>query len=127
VKAATREAELEDMLGTIGQTFLGVTLNCARCHNHKFDPIPQSDYYRVKAVFQGVRHGERDLLTPEERKLRDTEAAQNKSKLPQTDRPQPSIPMGYVAKPEKPEATFVLHRGEPDRKPSKSRPARCLP
>jgi hypothetical protein len=67
VKAATRESELEDMIGTVGQTFLGVTLNCARCHDHKFDPIPQRDYYRVKAVLQGVRHGERPLVTPAEK------------------------------------------------------------
>jgi hypothetical protein len=81
VRAATREAEMEDMLGTIGQTFLGVTLNCARCHNHKFDPIPQVDYYRVKAVFQGVRHGERSILTNAEQKRRDTEIAQTKAGL----------------------------------------------
>src|SRR4030095_12853797 len=81
VKAATREAEMEDMLGTIGQTFLGVTLNCARCHNHKFDPIPQRDYYRIKAVFQGVRHGERSILTNAEQKRRDTEIAQTKAGL----------------------------------------------
>jgi Protein of unknown function (DUF1549)/Protein of unknown function (DUF1553)/Concanavalin A-like lectin/glucanases superfamily len=66
LRAAVREAELEDMVGTVGQTFLGVTLNCARCHAHKFDPVPQQDYYRVKAVFQGIRHGNRSLLTPEE-------------------------------------------------------------
>jgi len=81
VRAMVREAELEDMLGTIGQTFLGVTLNCARCHNHKFDPIPQRDYYRIKAVFQGVRHGERSLVTKEEETRRASEAAAKKHKL----------------------------------------------
>jgi hypothetical protein len=81
VRAMVREAELEDMLGTIGQTFLGVTLNCARCHNHKFDPIPQRDYYRIKAVFQGVRHGERSLVTKEEETRRASEAAMKKQKL----------------------------------------------
>lgn len=63
LRAMVREAEMEDLVGTVGQTFLGLTLNCARCHDHKFDPIPQRDYYRVKAVFQGVRHGERPLMT----------------------------------------------------------------
>lgn len=63
LRAMVREAELEDIVGTVGQTFLGLTLNCARCHDHKFDPIPQRDYYRIKAVFQGVRHGERSLMT----------------------------------------------------------------
>ncbi|MDB5337359.1 MAG: Protein of unknown function (DUF1553)/Protein of unknown function (DUF1549)/Planctomycete [Planctomycetaceae bacterium] len=50
----SREENLEEMLTTVGQTFLGLTVNCARCHDHKFDPIPQTDYYRMKAVFEGV-------------------------------------------------------------------------
>ncbi len=58
-----RENQLEEMLSVVGQTFLGLTVNCARCHDHKFDPIPQRDYYRVKAAFEGVWLGERDLLT----------------------------------------------------------------
>ena len=81
VRAMVREAELEDMVGTIGQTFLGVTLNCARCHNHKFDPIPTRDYYRVKAVFQGVRHGERSIVTKEEEVRRANEASARKKQL----------------------------------------------
>jgi hypothetical protein len=85
VRAMVREAELEDMVGTIGQTFLGVTLNCARCHNHKFDPIPQRDYYRIKAVFQGVRHGERSLMTKEEETRRVTEAARRKKQLAEVE------------------------------------------
>ncbi len=85
VRAMVREAELEDMLGTIGQTFLGVTLNCARCHNHKFDPIPQRDYYRIKAVFQGVRHGERSLVTKEEETRRASEASSRKKQLAEVE------------------------------------------
>ena len=45
--------------------FLGLTVGCARCHNHKFDPIPQTDYYAIKACLAGVQHGERKLRTPE--------------------------------------------------------------
>jgi len=58
-KMITREDELEDLLGVVGQSFLGLTVNCARCHAHKFDPIPHEDYYRMKSVFEGVKHGER--------------------------------------------------------------------
>jgi hypothetical protein len=58
-RAITREEEMEDLVSVVGQTFLGLTVNCARCHDHKFDPIPLADYYRVKAVFDGVKHGER--------------------------------------------------------------------
>jgi hypothetical protein len=63
-KAITREEELEDLISVVGQTFLGLTINCARCHSHKFDPIPQQEYYRIKSVFEGVKHGERPLATP---------------------------------------------------------------
>src|SRR5712692_10757953 len=78
-RAAVREDQLEEMLGVVGQTFLGLTVNCARCHDHKFDPIPQKDYYRLKAVFEGVwqpTQGDeltadgRPLLTPAELQAR---------------------------------------------------------
>jgi hypothetical protein len=41
-----------DMVDTTGAVFLGLTVGCARCHDHKFDPIPQKDYYRTQAIFQ---------------------------------------------------------------------------
>jgi hypothetical protein len=63
VRLRAREEELEDMVGTVGQTFLGLTVNCARCHAHKFDPIPQADYYRLRAAFDGVRFGDRRLTS----------------------------------------------------------------
>jgi hypothetical protein len=49
--AQTRMDELDDLLATAGGSMLGMTIGCARCHNHKFDPIPQKDYYRMQAVF----------------------------------------------------------------------------
>ncbi|HLU46971.1 MAG TPA: DUF1549 domain-containing protein, partial [Planctomycetota bacterium] len=49
-----RYDELDDIVSTTGQAFLGLTLNCARCHDHKLDPIPQEDYYRVLAFFHNV-------------------------------------------------------------------------
>ncbi|MEX2027695.1 MAG: DUF1549 domain-containing protein, partial [Pirellulaceae bacterium] len=57
--AQQRADELHDMVSTTGATFLALTVGCARCHTHKFDPIPQTDYYALKAVFAGVQHGER--------------------------------------------------------------------
>lgn len=65
-RTITREEELEDLVGTVAQGLLGMTVNCARCHAHKFDPIPQRDYYRIKSVFEGVRHGERPIAPPAE-------------------------------------------------------------
>jgi len=45
---------LDDLVATTGQVFLGLTVNCARCHDHKIDPIPQSDYYGMVAFFHGI-------------------------------------------------------------------------
>ena len=59
--ANQRADELHDMVSTAGSAFLGMTIGCARCHDHKFDPISQRDYYSIKAVFAGVRHGEREI------------------------------------------------------------------
>jgi mono/diheme cytochrome c family protein len=57
--AQQRADELHDMVSTIGSAFLGLTVGCARCHAHKFDPVSQVDYYRLTAVVAGVQHGER--------------------------------------------------------------------
>ena len=51
----------DDMVSTVAASFLSVTLHCARCHEHKFDPISQRDYYRMQAVFAGVARGDRDF------------------------------------------------------------------
>ena len=56
-----RMNELADMVNTTSTAFLGLTVGCARCHNHKFDPISQSDFYAMQAVFTGVRFGEREI------------------------------------------------------------------
>jgi len=48
---SARSIELDDMVGTVGTAMLGLTIACARCHDHKFDPVPQADYYRMAATF----------------------------------------------------------------------------
>jgi hypothetical protein len=80
-RAITREEEMEDLVSVVGQTFLGLTVNCARCHDHKFDPIPLSDYYRVKAVFDGVRHGDRTVEGSGERTAREARLAEARKTL----------------------------------------------
>ena len=62
-KLKARQDELNDMIAGTGGAFLGLTLHCARCHDHKFDPVAQTDYYAMQAIFAGVRHGERPLAT----------------------------------------------------------------
>ena len=47
--------QLDDMVTTTAQAFLGLTMNCSRCHEHKLDPIPQVDYYRFLAFFRNIK------------------------------------------------------------------------
>ncbi|HEV3236720.1 MAG TPA: DUF1549 and DUF1553 domain-containing protein, partial [Gemmataceae bacterium] len=64
-KEKTRLLDRDDMVSTTVGTFLSMTAHCARCHDHKFDPIPQKDYYRLQAVFAGVDRGDRPFATKE--------------------------------------------------------------
>ena len=59
VEAVTRQEWLDDITHTTGTAFTGLTMNCAKCHDHKFDPIPTKDYYRLQAVFATTRFAER--------------------------------------------------------------------
>ncbi len=61
VAAITRQLFLDDVTHHVGQSFLGLTLGCARCHDHKFDPIPTKDYYRMQAVFSKTAFARRPL------------------------------------------------------------------
>ena len=56
-----RSNELADIVGVTGSTFLGLTIGCARCHDHKFDPVSQVDFFSMQSVFEGVRLGERPI------------------------------------------------------------------
>jgi len=83
--ANERADELHDMVSTTGSTFLGLTVGCARCHYHKFDPISQVDYYALKAVFEGVQHGERKLRTPQDGE-REAKLEQSRRRLGEVER-----------------------------------------
>lgn len=84
----TRMDELDDLVTTTSLTFLGLTVGCARCHNHKFDPIPQKDYYRMQAVFFSTKPAEHPLVKPEVvaaykaelKRIEDLQAPLNKAK-----------------------------------------------
>ena len=64
-RATNRYNELDDMLATTGATFLGLTIGCARCHDHKFDPIPTRDYYRMLAAFTTTKRQEHSMAPPD--------------------------------------------------------------
>ena len=59
---SARYNELDDMVSTTGTAMLGLTIGCARCHDHKYDPIPSVDYYRLASVFTTAIRSEIDLV-----------------------------------------------------------------
>lgn len=64
LKRMARADDLDDMVTTNITATMGLTVNCARCHDHKLDPIPQKDYYRLSAVFAGTARGDRTVSPP---------------------------------------------------------------
>ncbi len=78
--AQIRANTIDEMIRATGETFLGLTIGCARCHDHKFDPVKQQDYYRLYSTFAGVFHGNRVVATEDQRR----ELAKKKRPLDQT-------------------------------------------
>ena len=65
-----RQIYLDDVVNSVGQTFLSTTMRCFKCHDHKFDPLPTKDYYRMYATFAGTQLAERPAsYLPEENML----------------------------------------------------------
>ncbi len=87
-----RYDNLNDIVDTSAQVFLGLTMGCARCHSHKLDPIPQSDYYRYLSFFEGVdTRNRRDRVlryigTPFEKQVAEQKAQRLKEHLEITER-----------------------------------------
>ncbi|MEC9093729.1 MAG: DUF1553 domain-containing protein [Planctomycetota bacterium] len=76
MKLLARQDEIEEVLATLGQTFVGLTINCARCHDHKYDPITQKDYYQMASAISGLGHGEQTVKSQvDENQIRDLDQA----------------------------------------------------
>lgn len=74
-----------DAINVLGSGIMGLTIECARCHSHKYDPIPHRDYYRFKAIFQGALD-EHDWLTFRNRSL-DIDTAERRKRVAQMNPP----------------------------------------
>ncbi|WP_161625804.1 DUF1553 domain-containing protein [Singulisphaera acidiphila] len=121
MRKVVRQDELEDMVSTVGQTFLGLTIHCARCHDHKFDPIRQVDYYRIVASLAGVRHGVQDVapLAPDVQAARQRigELQRRVLEIDEPTRPQPpsALTDQTPATPPHPIARWDFDQDEQDR------------
>ncbi len=68
--AQIRSDQMDEMIRATSEAFLGLTMGCARCHDHKFDPLLTKDYYSMFATFAGVVHGPREVASNEQRAAR---------------------------------------------------------
>ncbi|MDR3635492.1 MAG: DUF1549 and DUF1553 domain-containing protein [Isosphaeraceae bacterium] len=64
--AVKRQSELTEITGTVGSVFLGLTVACARCHDHKFDALPTTDYYRLQSFFAAAELVDKPIASPAE-------------------------------------------------------------
>jgi hypothetical protein len=83
LRRAARALDLDDMVTQTLTATMGITINCARCHDHKLDPITQEEYYRLWAVFAGVKRGDRETDAAESKRIA-TEKARLNKELAQT-------------------------------------------
>lgn len=119
---------LDDIITTTGQVFLGMTIDCARCHDHKIDPIPQKDYYRLLAFFNNIHHFRNGGPTDEMKLVSMLDGRAACLPLPPEQKdPKKNHPAGETALcvseigPRAPE-TFVLLRGNPQVRGDKVEP-----
>src|SRR5262245_4942104 len=101
--------QFDDRIDTLSRGFLGLTVACARCHDHKFDPISQKDYYALAGVVASTDYVEAPLVPPEvvEEAKRKQTPEERKKKVP------PKYPFAHALKDAKPVTLKVHLRGNP--------------
>ncbi|MFM7930789.1 MAG: DUF1549 domain-containing protein, partial [Pirellula sp.] len=85
IKRLARADDLDDMVAQVMTSICGMTIHCARCHDHKLDPIPQDEYYSLVAIFSGVKRADRLVSDQESQTIEATrtQLKERKSKIDQ--------------------------------------------
>jgi cytochrome c553 len=101
--------QIDDRIDTLTRGFLGLTVACARCHDHKYDPISTRDYYSLAGVFHSTDYEEVPLIAAEEvQRIKDKQTAEEKKK-----KAPPKYPVVHSLKEGKPANLAVHIRGNP--------------
>lgn len=103
-----------DRVDTLTRGFLGLTVACARCHDHKFDPIPTSDYYALVGVFASSEYQETPLVSPAEVEEAQKQLTEKELKLKEKDRPKKYPFVHALADRSEPRTMKVHVRGNPE-------------
>ena len=102
--------QISDRIDTLSRGFLGLTVACARCHDHKFDPISTVDYYALAGVFASTEYVETPLVSPEEVAAAEKALTEKEKK----DKVRPKYPFVHALKDGEPKALRVHIRGSAD-------------
>jgi len=133
IPEAKRQTELSEITGTVGSVFLGLTIGCARCHDHKYDAIPSTDYYRLQSFFTASELTDVPIATQAEssafeaaKSAIDTKAAPLRQQLATLEAPYRAALKSQKMTTLSPHERAVTSTPEKDRTPAQKRLAKGL-
>ena len=116
--AQIRANTIDEMIRATSESFLGLTVGCARCHDHKFDPVSQKDYYALYATFAGVYHDSRTVAPQEERQEHESKLKPLREEREGLSKALGELKQGIIARAERKAAEYEARWARPpvDRK-----------